>query len=166
MSDEELLQNNDETEAFDEDGNLIDGGISAAIEREQAAASDAEQIQDFISRILESNLLKLPEVEASCKNFFNETSFMGVEPTLVAFIEFLITTRKLTEWQCELLREGQTQGFYFDKYEILNDLGSDEDSSTYLAQEVASNRRVKLRFTPILPFPFPIEKPQFEVEEL
>ncbi|MCC6123692.1 MAG: hypothetical protein IT426_01915 [Pirellulales bacterium] len=166
MSDDEPFQNDDESGLADDEDGRLEEGLAAPIDRTQDSAADSVEIENFLSRLMESGLLKLEEVDAACKDFFAEASVLGTEPSFDALCEFLITTRRLTEWQCNLLKDGRTQGFFLDGYELLNDLGPDETASNFLAQKIGTNRRVKLRVTPIMPFPFPVEKPQYEVEEL
>jgi hypothetical protein len=166
MSDSDQFQNFDEDDFFKDENDLIDFGMTTGIERQRSSASCTVEIEKFLSLILESGLIELDELNDACKDYFAESSVMGVEPSFNAFCEFLISTRRLTEWQCNLLKKGQSQGFFIDQYELLNDLGPDDSSTNYLAQEKNTNRRVKLRITPIIPFPFPVEKPHYEVEEL
>jgi hypothetical protein len=133
---------------------------------DRAMSSWSEEIDGFLSLVLDSGLMKLEELNLACKDYLAETASVEIEPTFGGLCEFLISTSRLTEWQCNRLKSGQSQGFFLDGYELLNDLGTDDSASLYLAQEIATNRRVKLRITPIMPFPFPIEKPQYEVELL
>jgi hypothetical protein len=166
MPDLDPFQDFEEDGLVDDESELLDDGVAAGIERERYAASTAVEIENFLSLILESGLVEVEDLNLASKDYFAEISIMGVEPSFEAFCEFMITTRRLTEWQCNLLKEGQSQGFILDQFELLNDLGAEESSACYLAQEKNTKRRVKLRITPILPFPFPVEKPHYEVEEL
>jgi hypothetical protein len=166
MTEGDSFRNFNEEDYVDENGEFIADGSAAGNGLPEAFASSAAEIESFLSLVLESGLVDVEDLNLACKDFFAENSMTGIAPSLDGLCEFLISTRRLTPWQCEKLKEGQSQGFFLDNYELLNDLGADQSFANYLAQEKGTKHRVKLRITPILPFPFPVEKPKFDVEEL
>ena len=72
----------------------------------------------------------------------------GDDVSLDEFCQHLIANNALTKWQCAKLRKGKWKGFYFDDYCFLEHLSRTDTTTTFLAKEVASDKRVAITFTP------------------
>ena len=78
----------------------------------------------------------------------------------------LVATNILTEWQCIKLREGKYKGFFLDNYRIMGHLSIEETTSTYLAEDVTTGKRVALAVTPPNLVPHLNGKIQYSVTEV
>ena len=112
------------------------------------SGSGSFNVDNFLSLILKSGLLDLEELRAACNDFRAESSALGLEPTFDSLCDFFITKNLLTAWQCEMLKEGKYKGFFLGKFKLLESLGPDETCSNYLAEEVSTKHRVRLRIVP------------------
>ena len=113
-----------------------------------SSAAPPTDVEGLLALILKSRLLGRQELSAACSTFLEESSTLGCEPTFETLCEFLISSNRLTTWQCDRLREGRWKGFFLDQYKLLNCFEPDEDFSYYLAEEVATGKHVKMRIIP------------------
>ena len=131
-----------------------------------ASASWSFEVDKFLSLILKSGLVELEDLNAACKDFLTESSAIGHKQTFDSLCEFLISTNRITQWQCDRLKEGRWKGFFLDQYKLLNIIESDELYSYYLAEEVSTKHRVRLQIAPKYRTPPKDGKPFYAVEEL
>ena len=59
----------------------------------------------------------------------------------------LVSNGLITQWQCDKLRVGKHRGFFVDEYKIVDHIGKDYVSTTYMAVNIKSGERIGLRFT-------------------
>ena len=131
-----------------------------------SSAPWSHEVENFLADVLKSNLVTLDELNVLCTDFLAESSALNREPTFEALCEFLISTGRLTVWQCERLKEGRWKGFFLDQYKLLNILETDEEFSYYLAEETSTKRRFKLKISPKSRIPPKDGKPYYEAQEL
>ncbi|MFO0788279.1 MAG: hypothetical protein U0805_02410 [Pirellulales bacterium] len=65
------------------------------------------------------------------------------------FCDFLISSNRLTAWQCNKLLVGKWKGFYLDHFVLLDQIGKDSDYSYYKARNTTDGKMVRLSITPV-----------------
>jgi hypothetical protein len=65
------------------------------------------------------------------------------------FCDFLVSTNRITAWQCGKLRQGKWKGFYLDNYVLLEWSRKDLDFAYYKARDIRDGNVVQLTITPM-----------------
>jgi hypothetical protein len=107
-------------------------------------------IEQFATLLINSRLSSRHEVEELVAVFHDECCRQNVTDTLDTFCEFLISTARLTAWQCDKLRKGKWKGFYLDNYLLLEQIGKDYDFCYYKARDARNGKLVRLTITPMI----------------
>jgi|SRR3972149_5778320 len=124
------------------------------------------EIDKFLAVVLASRLINFKKLKAACCEFGHKEGSNWKQNDLAALCEHLVTSNRLTLWQCKMLLKGQYKGFFLDEYKLLDYIGRDETDEIYLAEERSAKRQVRLRITPPIIIPRKKCKPYYEVEEL
>jgi hypothetical protein len=106
-------------------------------------------IEQFVNLLINSRLSSKQEAEELATIFQDECRTRDTQDTLDLFCDFLISTHRLTAWQCDKLRKGKWKGFYLDNYLLLEQIGKDEDFSYFKARDARDGKLVRLAVTPM-----------------
>jgi eukaryotic-like serine/threonine-protein kinase len=113
------------------------------------SSSDYESVANEVDRllglILSSGLVQFSELRAACADFDTDRTDSTAVDDLS---EHLIANGTLSEWQCSKIRQGRWKGFYLDEYCLVDHLGVTETTTTYLARNVETGKRVAITITP------------------
>src|SRR5262245_6482519 len=82
------------------------------------ATAEVKSVKDFVDCLSLSGLLTNDELNT----FTSEFTVEGNE-NIQAFVDALIKKKKLTTYQADQLRQGQTRGLVFGNYTVLDKLG-------------------------------------------
>jgi hypothetical protein len=107
--------------------------------------SVATEVDRLLALILSSGLVRFSELRAACVDFDTDRTDHTAFDDLC---KHLIAKGTLTEWQCDKLRQGKWKGFYLDDYCLIDHLGVTETTTTYLAKNVETGKRVAITITP------------------
>ncbi|MCI0335268.1 MAG: hypothetical protein L0228_18825 [Planctomycetes bacterium] len=120
------------------------------------------QIDEFLALVLASGLVDEAALSEACADLYVDRA----DPEAVdALCRYLIANDTLTEWQCDKLRKKKWKGFWLDEYCLLKQLGKGDMTSTYLAKERTTGKRVALVVTPPMVSPW-VDGPIYRVEEV
>ncbi len=124
------------------------------------------EIDKFLALVLASKLISFKNLREACRGFGHKDGAKWDDNDFAALCEYLVTSKRLTLWQCKMLLNGQYRGFYLDEYELLDYVGSEETEKIYLAEDRTTKRHLRLRVTPPIITPGKRNKPYYEVEEI
>jgi hypothetical protein len=110
--------------------------------------SSPANIQQFAALWINSMLCAHEEVEDAVSVFENERSTQRMPERLNAFCGFLVSTNRITKWQCEKLLMGKWKGFYLDHYVLLEQIDKDYESTYYKAKNTKEGQVVRIAVTP------------------
>jgi hypothetical protein len=68
---------------------------------------------------------------------------------LVAFCDYLVCQRLLTNWQCEMLLDERGDELFLGNFKLLNRVAGRGAAEAFLAEDMNTNRRVVLSFSSI-----------------
>lgn len=105
-------------------------------------------VDQFATLIVNSRICSECEARGAAESFAAECLNSETTPSVESFCDFLISTNRLTAWQCGKLREGKWKGFHLDHYLLLGQAGKDSESSSYDARYIRDGRYVLLSITP------------------
>jgi eukaryotic-like serine/threonine-protein kinase len=95
-----------------------------------------------------SRLIEEREVEKLAEAFQEGCRNRGHLIETKSFCDFLISTNRLTQWQCDKLLTGRWKGFYLGDYVLLEHIGKDYETTWYKARELRNGRFVRLVVSP------------------
>jgi hypothetical protein len=102
----------------------------------------------FVTLLINSRIINEPEAMKVAAAFRAGCREFDKADTREFFCDFLISTKRVTEWQCNKLRIGKWKGFHLDDYLILELVGKDNCSSSYKARDTSDGKFVCLVVTP------------------
>jgi hypothetical protein len=126
----------------------------------------SSEIDHFLTRLQSSGLISIDDLKIACSEFREGNQISLGDIDLFMLCDYLVKSNRLTVWQCVNLLSGRHKGFYLDQYKILNWIAVEENCSVYLAIDLKTNQRVKLRVTPPNIMPRKEGKPHYTIEEL
>ena len=106
-------------------------------------------IEQFVTLWVKSRLCGQYEADEAVRVFKDTCDKQHIPARLGTFCGFLISTNRITEWQCDKLRMGKWKGFYLDNYLILEHVGKDYSHSYYKARDTRDGKLVRMAVTPI-----------------
>jgi eukaryotic-like serine/threonine-protein kinase len=124
------------------------------------------EIDKFLALVLASRLINIKGLKEACKELGHKDGAQWSVDELAPLCERLVSSNRLTLWQCKKLLNGQYKGFFVDDYKLLDYIGSEETDKIYHAEDRITKHRVRLRITPPVFVPGEKCKPYYEVEEL
>jgi eukaryotic-like serine/threonine-protein kinase len=131
-----------------------------------SSAPSLAEFDRFLILVSASGLLKPADLQEAVEHFRQETQASSTDQcNVTAFCNVLVATGKLTTWQCGKLRDGRYKGFFLDNYKLLDNVGVKGMHSEFLAEDVATKRRVVLCITPPTIAPLKDGKPEYRVED-
>ncbi len=107
------------------------------------------ELDRFLALALASRLLTLAELSYAVEKFKRDASELpGDGSELAEFCDFLVKHKRLTAWQCEMLKSGRFKGFFLGRYKLMDYLGRTNMSATYRAECIDSGEQVEITVTP------------------
>ena len=104
-------------------------------------------VAEFVDLIQKSQVVRREDLRAAIKRLRHQND--GKVPTDLDFvIQEFVSSKLLTQWQCEKLKDGKFRGFFLGKYKLLELLGSGGMSLVYLAEHTKMHRRVAIKVLP------------------
>jgi eukaryotic-like serine/threonine-protein kinase len=94
-------------------------------------ATPTAAVSDYCTLLSKSKLLPPEEVEAIHKRWKDETQ--GSDEQVEAFGKFLVSRRIITPWQSAMVQRGRADGFFLDRYKILDQIGKGQMGGVYKA---------------------------------
>ncbi|HXD88028.1 MAG TPA: serine/threonine-protein kinase [Urbifossiella sp.] len=94
-------------------------------------ATPTADVFEFCSLLSKSKLLPAEEVEAVYRRWKEEKQ--PEEERVEAFAKFLVSKRILTPWQSALVQRGRADGFFLERYKILDQIGKGQMGGVYKA---------------------------------
>lgn len=104
-------------------------------------------IDQYITLVLQSNLVKVSELEDALKRIPAEGA-ASPEERLEALSKELAAAKLVTPWQDGVLRSGQPRSFFLGKYRLLNQLAQEQPLKTYLAEAGSPPRKCLVKLFP------------------
>jgi eukaryotic-like serine/threonine-protein kinase len=105
-------------------------------------------IECFITLVAKSGLIDKAEIRELARPYRGRLHWWKRNEAR-PFCDFLISTNRLTNWQCDKLLMGKYKGFYLDNYVLLGQVGKDYESSSYKARDLKDGKFVRLVVTPV-----------------
>ena len=96
----------------------------------------------FLALLLASGLVKTDEINKALSELAVDRSQDGA---LDAFCAHLVETGRITDWQREMLRNGQFRGFFYEDYRLMHKIGAEYGMGTFVAQEHSSGDCVTIQ---------------------
>jgi len=115
-------------------------------------------VDEFLALLVASGLLDRAAIDDACSGFDTDS---GLEE----LCSHLVGNNMLSKWQCDKLRDGKYKGFFLDNYRFVGHLNVGETTSTFLADDLATGKRVAIEITPPTVVPLRDGKPQYRVTE-
>lgn len=107
-----------------------------------------DDVGEFLSLLVRSKLVsknEMGDLLASYRTEYLPTS--RYPDTITAICTFLVERGVVTSWQCGMLRRGQYKGFLLGHFQLLDQLGRDNDDKYFLAEDTETGRHVSLAVT-------------------
>ena len=102
----------------------------------------------FVANLIASQLVAEQEATSLAEELRNSDP---AHSTITDFCNFLVRKKVLSYWQCAMLRNGKTKGFFNGEYVLLDYLASNNTSSLYVAKHCQTGAVVVLVFEPPSP---------------
>jgi hypothetical protein len=96
----------------------------------------------FLALLLASGLVKTDEIYKALSELAVDRSQDGA---LDAFCAHLVETGRITQWQREMLRNGQFRGFIYKDYRLMHKIGAGCGTLTFRATERSSGDCVTIQ---------------------
>ncbi len=126
-------------------------------------------IDEFIALAVKSGLRTDPELQAVRKSFREriQSPFENLGAEMRGFCDFLVSSGRLTLWQCDMLLHGRFRGFFADfRFRLLHPVTRDETYLKFAAEEIQTKRQAVIRImAPSAGLPEG-RHPTFEIEEM
>ncbi len=94
-------------------------------------ATPSTDVTEFCSLLSKSKLLPSEEVDSLHKRWKDETQ--GGNEQIEAFGKYLVSKRILTPWQSAMVQRGRADGFFLERYKILDQIGKGQMGGVYKA---------------------------------
>ncbi len=94
-------------------------------------ATPSTDVTEFCSLLSKSKLLPSEEVDSLHKRWKDETQ--GGNDQIEAFGKYLVSKRILTPWQSAMVQRGRADGFFLERYKILDQIGKGQMGGVYKA---------------------------------
>ena len=105
-------------------------------------------IKKFVKLLTLSKILSEQQIVELLSRFEEERKEIRNQDDVTdQFCRFLISTKSVTEWQCNKLKEGKWKGCYLDDYLRLEPIG--KDKTTYKARDTRDGSFVVLVIKPV-----------------
>lgn len=115
----------------------------------QSSIERAVNIKQFKTLLINSRLSGKTEADELATVFQAECRERNAPATVDLFCDFLIANNRFTAWQCDKLRKGKWKGFYLDDYQLLDQIGKDQEFAYYQARDTRDGTLVRLTITPV-----------------
>jgi serine/threonine protein kinase len=93
-------------------------------------ATPTADVAEYVSLLSKSKLLPQEEVDAVVKRWQDESGSGG---SVEAFSKYLVSKRILTPWQAAMVQRGRADGFFLERYKILDQIGKGQMGGVYKA---------------------------------
>ena len=94
-------------------------------------ATPSTDVTEFCGLLSKSKLLPSEEVDSLHKRWKDETQ--GGNEQIEAFGKYLVSRRILTPWQSAMVQRGRADGFFLERYKILDQIGKGQMGGVYKA---------------------------------
>ena len=94
-------------------------------------ATPTTDVAEYCALLSKSKLLPPEEVESLHKRWKDETQ--GGNEHVEAFGKYLISKRIVTTWQSAMVQRGRADGFFLERYKILDQIGKGQMGGVYKA---------------------------------
>jgi len=94
-------------------------------------ANPTVEVAEYASLLSKSKLLPQEEVDALLKKWREESG--GTDGQVEAFSKSLVSKRILTAWQAAMVLRGRADGFFLERYKILDQIGKGQMGGVYKA---------------------------------
>jgi len=94
-------------------------------------ATQTTDVAEYASLLSKSKLLPLEDVDALLGRWKQETG--GAAGNVEAFGKYLVSKRILTPWQAAMVQRGRADGFFLERYKILDQIGKGQMGGVYKA---------------------------------
>ena len=94
-------------------------------------ATPTADVAEYASLLSKSKLLPQEDVDAVLKRWKDDTG--GGEDRVEAFSKYLVSKRIVTPWQAAMVLRGRADGFFLERYKILDQIGKGQMGGVYKA---------------------------------
>ncbi|HEY3787856.1 MAG TPA: serine/threonine-protein kinase, partial [Urbifossiella sp.] len=94
-------------------------------------ATPISSVTEYCALLFKSKLLPAQEVEAVQRRWREESR--GGDDQIDSFGKYLVSRRILTPWQSAMVQRGRADGFFLDRYKILDQIGKGQMGGVYKA---------------------------------
>jgi serine/threonine protein kinase len=94
-------------------------------------ATPITTVRDFCALLVKSKLLPAGEVETLHQRWQSDTGGGDDQPEV--FSKYLVKRHILTHWQAGMVQRGRADGFFLDRYRILDQIGKGQMGGVYKA---------------------------------
>ena len=94
-------------------------------------ATQTADVAEYCSLLAKSKLLPQEEIDSVLKRWKDEAG--GANDQVEAFSKFLVSKRILTVWQAAMMQRGRADGFFLERYKILDQIGKGQMGGVYKA---------------------------------
>ncbi|MCA9046302.1 MAG: serine/threonine protein kinase, partial [Planctomycetaceae bacterium] len=100
--------------------------------------------ESFVAILKRSGLLSAEKLQGSIDEYCEGQQ----QPDPKEFVQSLIASGELTDWQADKLLKGRHKGFFLGKYKLQRIIGKGGMSSVYLAEHVLMKRQCAIKVLP------------------
>ena len=113
---------------------------------DRGQADESNTPKDFLACLQRSKILSKQQLNDSLTKLKNQQP--ALKRTAKDVANFFIAQGHITEWQSKKLLRGRYKGFFLDKYQLLDHLGTGGMSTVYLAEHSLTGQKRAIKVLP------------------